>query len=559
MLIALVTWLYIAFILIGLGIGFAGLSRKWLRLEPVDAEISGLLLVFSGYSVCLLLCSVAYIFVEIGFAMHISVLALSVLSFVLFKRATLQILYTFKTALRNMGAAKLGLIVLAVLSVLTGVVSHPTNIDSGNYHVQAIAWMNAYPVIPGLGNLLVNLAYNQSSFLAEAFFSLTFLKEEPLRVLNGFLVLTVLIHSISSLKLKAESKSSDNLLHTVVVFFVMLHFRNWLSSPVPDLVIALFSYLILQEAILRIRLGQSLLFNLSLVTLVLLAVTAISIKISAAILPVVVLVLALFTPRFFTLRRTVFFTALGGGILLPWFARSVIQSGYLIFPLAGLDVFDVDWKVPKAMVEATALQIKAFSIMPFMPLEEVKALTLLDRFAIWIQRNSADRIFLFALVICAQVAYLFSLNRSAKSKQLKLLSLTIFAGILFWFVTAPDFRFVSPLLYTSIVILLYVYVPKRFIRHKYTNAAFMLFLVLALVRKIDLSSFTENTLHPEPYQRSAVTLLQGDGFSVAVPDSGTYCWNHPVPCIPFGNIKHLELRGENLSEGFRFKRNPLKR
>lgn len=86
----------------------------------------------------------------------------------------------------------------------------------------------------------------------------------------------------------------------------------------------------------------------------------------------------------------------------------------------------------------------------------------------------------------------------------------------------------------------------------------MLFLVLALVRKMDVNTFTENTLHPEPYHRSAVTLLQGDGFSVAVPDSGTYCWNHPVPCIPFGNIKHLELRGENLDEGFRFKRNRLK-
>lgn len=269
MLITLVTWLCIALILIGLGIGFAELSRKWLRLDPVHNEVSGLLLVFSGYSACLFLCSVAYLFVEIGFAVHISVLALSILSYVLLKRTTLQILGTFKTALRNMGAVKLGLIALAVLSVLTGVVTHPTNIDSGNYHVQAIAWMNAYPVIPGLGNLLVDLAYNQSSFMAEAFFSLTFLKDEPMRVLNGFLALTILIQSISSLKLKAGSDHSDNLLHTVVAFFIMLHIRNWLSSPVPDLVIALFSYLILQEAILRIRHGQSHLFNLSLVTSVL--------------------------------------------------------------------------------------------------------------------------------------------------------------------------------------------------------------------------------------------------------------------------------------------------
>ncbi len=563
MLVTLVTWFYIGFVLIALGIGFTEISRKWLRLEPFSNDVSGLLLVFSGYSLCLLLCSVVYLFVQIGFAVHVSVLALSLFLIYFFRTTTLRLLRSFVSTIRTMGVFKLILVAVSVLSILTGVVSHPTNIDSGNYHIQAIAWMTKYPVIPGLGNLLVNLAYNQSSFLAEAFFSFSFLTTEPLRVVNGFLVLTVLIHAISNLDLKGEQQISDNLLYTVVVFFILLHFRNWLSSPVPDLVIALFSYIILQEAILRIRHQQYQLFNLPVVLLVFMAFTAISIKISAAILPVIVLFLAIFTPGFFTLRRTLFFTVLGAAILLPWFARSVIQSGYLVFPLAELDLFEVDWKVPKAMVKATALQIKAFSIMPFMPLEEVKALTMLDRVAIWTQRSSVDRILIFLLVICMQLVYLFSLYRKAKpnteKKQLQLLSLTIFAGIIFWFITAPDFRFVSPLLYISVVIILYVYVPKSLLQHKYTTLVLAIFLSLGLLRKMDLNTFTTNTVYPIPYIASPVTLVQGDGFTVAVPDSGTYCWNHPVPCIPFGNIKHLEFRGENLSEGFRFKRNPLKR
>ncbi len=42
--------------------------------------------------------------------------------------------------------------------------------DLGYYYLQTIRWVTSFPIVPGLGNLLLNLAFNQSPFLVAALF-----------------------------------------------------------------------------------------------------------------------------------------------------------------------------------------------------------------------------------------------------------------------------------------------------------------------------------------------------------------------------------------------------
>jgi hypothetical protein len=42
---------------------------------------------------------------------------------------------------------------------------------------------------------------------------------------------------------------------------------------------------------------------------------------------------------------------MGAIILLPSAIRSFILSGYLIYPVSQIDIFAVDWKIPKDRVE----------------------------------------------------------------------------------------------------------------------------------------------------------------------------------------------------------------
>ena len=41
--------------------------------------------------------------------------------------------------------------------------------DVGLYYLQKIRWLETFPLVPGLGNLLLNLGYNQSAFLVTSF------------------------------------------------------------------------------------------------------------------------------------------------------------------------------------------------------------------------------------------------------------------------------------------------------------------------------------------------------------------------------------------------------
>ena len=42
--------------------------------------------------------------------------------------------------------------------------------DVGYYYLQTIAWTTAFPIVPGLGNLLLDLGFNQSAFLVTSLF-----------------------------------------------------------------------------------------------------------------------------------------------------------------------------------------------------------------------------------------------------------------------------------------------------------------------------------------------------------------------------------------------------
>ena len=42
--------------------------------------------------------------------------------------------------------------------------------DVGYYYLQTIAWTTAFPIVPGLGNLLLELGFNQSAFLVPSLF-----------------------------------------------------------------------------------------------------------------------------------------------------------------------------------------------------------------------------------------------------------------------------------------------------------------------------------------------------------------------------------------------------
>ena len=50
----------------------------------------------------------------------------------------------------------------------------------------------------------------------------------------------------------------------------------------------------------------------------------------------------------------------GVATLLPFFIRNVLISGWLIYPSTFIDLFDVDWKIPKGVAQYDAMEIGVY-------------------------------------------------------------------------------------------------------------------------------------------------------------------------------------------------------
>ena len=59
---------------------------------------------------------------------------------------------------------------LSFLPVFNACTKPACHYDLGLYYLQEIRWMESFPIVRGLGNLIFNLGFNQSAFLVTSFF-----------------------------------------------------------------------------------------------------------------------------------------------------------------------------------------------------------------------------------------------------------------------------------------------------------------------------------------------------------------------------------------------------
>jgi hypothetical protein len=168
---------------------------------------------------------------------------------------------------------------------------------------------------------------------------------------------------------------------------------------------------------------------------------------------------------------------------------------------------------------------------------------------------------------------LFFLSTDIRNRfrsELKIVAICFFA-ILFWFVSAPNFRFIYAFLLFYILITCSIII--YFISGKLSTSGFFgrlkeklykvlpgtasIFLVLISVLLLFMLNF--KGLRPCAFFPARVrdvncNQTKVNNFTVNIPAEGTYCWNSPLPCsIVQKNlgITNIEMRGMQLKDGFR--------
>lgn len=422
--------------------------------------------------------------------------------------------------------------------------------DTGLYHIQNIEWIQQYAVVPGLGNLHSRFAFNSMVFPLQALFE-TNINGQLAYPLWGAVLLVV-----ASRLLFETAKAAKLRQWNLAVFFCFLitaitaiH-ANHFSSPSTDVIGNLSVIYIASFIVSNPRSFLSKGFeSWTLIALIILLPTF---KLSNAIL-IVFLLIAL---NQLNGKKLLTILGLCVIIVIPFVIRNYFLSGYLVFPVAGIDIFSPDWIIPRETVEATRTIIQSWAILPGVDAQTVQEMPVKNWLPEWFMKYSIiHRLILVVNLLSALFWVIAVVTR--KQKHLLWVHAAVLLNVVFWFFSAPDMRFaMGVLIFNAGMMFLYLTnfkgysaIPRGF---KYV------LLLLPLLSWVYLSRFelaealTDSGYWLTPQSGLSSPDIQkfSDPFVHYQPIEGDRCYDAPLPCTP-ENCAQLEMRGTTLGDGFR--------
>ncbi len=332
------------------------------------------------------------------------------------------------------------LIAGAIFAYIMIAVWAPGVFDAFFYHQQNIRWNEEFSAVPGLANLEDRFGFNSNYLLLSALFSFRFLFGEAMYCLQT----TVVIWAMAWI-LYEIARSRFEIKRVLLLFFFMLFFfiqaYTILTTTSTDIVPNIIIFCFFARFILY---PQSL--SRSNLYIMLVPVMLITLKVSVA----PILIISVFALYHLIRNKdyTVFvlLALLSILVLFPWLIRNVIVSGYLVYPIYEIDLFSFDWKLPKEVAMLQHGFVKDCGVVAVDGI--VSSLSGISSF---LQPHTFISNCVYFIIILSPISFICTMARNAKERNVSIILLygTLLAIIIFWFVNAPDPRFISGVLYIA--------------------------------------------------------------------------------------------------------------
>ncbi|HUI87830.1 MAG TPA: hypothetical protein VLX61_03805 [Anaerolineales bacterium] len=457
------------------------------------------------------------------------------------------------------------LLAVVTIAILENATHKPTNYDTALYHAQVIHWIESYRVVPGLANLHDRLAYNSSWLVLVASLSFAFLGLQSFHLTNSVIVLTATMYFGQSFQSLIQKQYTLANIAKAILFFLPLGlYASDLSSPGTDLPPALMAWVLTALILEKVETG-GLDFDMHSVVIFILSAFAVTVKLSVVVLfaPSLLLLIQLFGHQDWQRAAALLTTALI--VFLPWLLRSVVLSGYLIFPVAQIDLFSFDWKYP--LSAAAAVQNETFWFTRFPSnTQEYVGMTAAQWVPIWFHQLPKGHKILVAAALISPVG-LPALKFNGAGRRVAgtcmLAFLLNYLGIFFWLFTAPSFRFGYTYLLASIilggapVILLFTKLVTNSAATVSISLATLaiLFQLYIVATTTSIRTLPGRVLLPANYSPSSVQFCSISNTTFYCAQSLGLCNYEAFPCIPKPRTD-VEMRGTSLQDGFRTVRTP---
>jgi len=554
MLAVVLQWYYLVVVILPISYAFFALVKKvtgYQEKAPEHFFVAGMI-ILTVYA------QFFSLFYKVGLLANILLLFFAVLLGVLFRKGILsQIKYWW------MESSTAGKVAVACVFLLWAYFTSRGEwiYDTGLYHGQSIRWIEEYGIVKGLGNLHVRFGYNSSIFALYALLSMKWLTGGiPLHTVNGFFafLLTLSLLRLGGVWKRKKMNLSDYARVAAIYYLTMI--CDEVISPSSDYAVMclLFYIIIAWLALLEEKEKTEGLQSIVPYSLLcVLGVYTLTLKVTAGLILILSLKPAVRLLKEKQWTQIIFYLLLGIGIAAPWMIRSVLISGWLFYPLSAIDLFSVDWKIPKQVLDMDAAEIKTWGRALYSA--ALVDLPLKEWFPNW-YRNILTRTEQL-LIVTDLLALVFQLGYGTfvfvKRKWEKLDILLVFATIacsfVYWLLSAPLVRYG----YTYVLLMTTLaggVVLVGLSRKTLQRGVLVLVTLFFAYKGIRIAGYVK-AYSVQPYylwQRDYVTfeLQEKDvnGQRIYVPMSGDQTGYYSFPSAP--NVDHVGLRGESLQDGF---------
>jgi len=447
MIMVLLNWLYIAMTSFGTGIAvlsfFSWIFERKTEEKPFFIILAGL--VFNT-----VYAQTWSLFGGVGVAANIVLMFISIVSVLALRdRAKASIKGLFERIKNTHILAYIYpvIIVLFAYGSSRGYIHYDTSL----YHAQSIRWIEEYGVVKGLACLQLRFGYNSSAFALTALYSFADIFVQSLHTTAGFFCLLGAFQvSDVYVVFKEKRVRHSDFIRIGLLFYLGLIFKE-MVSPASDYYaqILIFSAVIawldnLESDKKRSKEDPADLKDIYPYAMIsILLVFAATVKFSIALLVLLAIKPAVMLIKNRYIKQMIASLLAGVATLLPFFIRNVLISGWLIYPSTFIDLFDVDWKIPKGVAQYDAMEIGVYG-------KGINDVTKLDMpmtewLPEWFRHLSLVEkgwVGLTAICLVAGVIYfIYKLIKKKVDADILLVFIVLLISCMFWFFSAPLVRY----------------------------------------------------------------------------------------------------------------------
>jgi hypothetical protein len=403
----------------------------------------------------------------------------------------------------------------------------------------------------------VRFAYNSSFFALQALYSLKFLIGDSLHAVNGFIALLLSFEVIKLIDIAKKRHINISDFARIGAFYYLTVIYSDIVSPATDYTImCIIFYLVIKWlALIEIKEKSYVPYSLICVALV----YAVTVKLTAG-----VILLLLIKPAYMLIRDRKWkdiasFIFMGIVTMFPWLARTVIISGYLIYPYPSIDLFNVDWKIPKESVIRDAAEIKTWGRGIYNA--DLVDLKIGDWFPNWFNTTlpTIGKLFIILDIMCIAVfAILVVLTIRKRLKQYdELLVLgSVLASYVFWQTSAPLLRYGYAYIILTILITIGIIWENVASFIKVSNMiAYIMLIIMIVIKGMSFAVYVYgNASQPyyveqKDYGKYDLESYTVNGVTFYYPTEGDRVGYDYFPAIPVKT--DIVFRGDDITSGFK--------